>query len=94
MSRFAALTLIATHTTIPLTGEWLEAFWCPECDDVEWYHVKRLGDRDYELRRAPRELWLQATGVIHPEGNPSVGEFTRRQARAQVKVHDFGSVLS
>jgi hypothetical protein len=26
-------------------------------------------------------LWQQVSGVIHPQGNPSVGEFTRRQSR-------------
>jgi hypothetical protein len=30
---------------------------------------------------APETLWMQASGVILPTGNPSVGEFTRRQAR-------------
>ncbi|MGB0563971.1 MAG: hypothetical protein ACPGVO_19550 [Spirulinaceae cyanobacterium] len=90
LNRFSALTLIATHTTVLLTGEWLEQFWCPECEDTEWYHVKRVGDRNYELRRAPQTLWLQATGVINPAGNPSVGQFTRRQARAQGKIRDFG----
>ncbi|MEM8638643.1 MAG: hypothetical protein AAGG51_07520 [Cyanobacteria bacterium P01_G01_bin.54] len=94
LSRFAALTLVATHTTILLTGEWLEKFWCPECEDVQWYHVKRVGDRDYELHRAPQALWLQATGVINPGGNPSVSEFTRRQARAQAKMRDFAAVQS
>ena len=91
LNRFAALTLIATHTTVLLTGEWLEAFWCSECEDVQWYHVKRVGDRDYRLCRASHHLWLQATGVISPTGNPSVGEFTRRQAKSKANVYDFGA---
>lgn len=92
VNRFAALTLIANNTTVLLAGEWLEAFWCPDCEDVRWYHVKRVGDRGYELCNVPHTLWLQATGVINPGGNPSVGEFTRRQARAKARIHDFGLV--
>jgi len=41
---------------------------------------------------APKGLWEQAIGVINPGGNPSVGEFTRRQARARSGVRDFGMV--
>jgi hypothetical protein len=35
----------------------------------------------YQLSLAPAEIWQQATGVIHPHRNPSVGEFTYRQSR-------------
>lgn len=89
VNRLSALLLVATHTAVPLTGEWLEAFWCHLCQETRWYYV-RQGDRTYEVQLAPRELWMQATGVINPAGNPSVGEFTRRQARARSSVRDFG----
>ncbi|AFY40825.1 hypothetical protein [Nostoc sp. PCC 7107] len=81
VSRRNALMLIASHTTVTIEGEWLEAFWCEECQQTKWYHVQKSGDRTYKLSLAPQELWQQATGVIHPNGNPSVGEFTRRQSR-------------
>jgi hypothetical protein len=81
MSRKGALLLVATNTTVPLDGEWLEAFWCDHCQGTKWYHVRKTGDRTYELAIAPWELWQQVSGVIHPQGNPSVGEFTRRQSR-------------
>lgn len=88
MGRRIALTVIQTHTAVPIAGEWLEAFWCPQCQEIIWYHVRRCtpqnpsNQRDqYDLRPAPQPLWQQAAGVIHPEGNPSVGEFTRRLAR-------------
>ena len=55
---------------------------------MAWYHVRRYenpqsgGDKyHYELLPAPQELWRQASGVIQPGGNPSVGEFTRKAAR-------------
>ncbi|WP_414568899.1 hypothetical protein [Nostoc sp. CCY 9925] len=80
IGRQNALILVATKTAIPLEGEWLEEFWCNLCQQTKWYHVKKC-DRTYEVAIAPSELWQQASGVIHPEGNPSVGEFTKRQAR-------------
>lgn len=85
--RYALLT-VANHKTVPLDGEWLEAFWCDECQTTEWYHVRKLSDRTYDLSIAPPELWQQAVGVIQPGGNPSVSEFTRRQAR----MVQFGGV--
>lgn len=81
VARRNALLAVASRTTILLTGEWLEAFWCDECQSRNWYHVQRLGNNHYEAAIAPPELWLHATGVIHPNGNPSVGEFTRRSAK-------------
>ncbi|MDJ0704403.1 MAG: hypothetical protein QNJ46_14055 [Leptolyngbyaceae cyanobacterium MO_188.B28] len=88
MKRLSALTLIQSYTAIPLTGEWLEDFWCQECQETTWYHVCRYenpqlqgGKYHYKLSPAPESLWRQASGVIQPGGNPSVGEFTRRAAR-------------
>jgi hypothetical protein len=81
VGRRTALLLMATHTTLPLTGEWLEAFWCEHCQQTAWYYVKRLETSAYEVQLAPAELWQQVGGVSHPQGNPSVGEFTRRAAR-------------
>jgi hypothetical protein len=81
IGRRTALLLISTNTTVPLDGEWLEAFWCDHCQQTEWYHVKRIDNRHYEIKPAPAELWHQVQGVIHPQGNPSVGEFTRKAAR-------------
>ncbi|MGA1474792.1 MAG: hypothetical protein ACO4AI_06435 [Prochlorothrix sp.] len=80
MGRKPAYLLIATYGTIPLKGEWLERFWCKACDDMKWYHV-RLKDKTYTLSLAPPELWKQATGVLNPEGNPTVSEFTRKASR-------------
>ncbi|MBW4644894.1 MAG: hypothetical protein KME23_18200 [Goleter apudmare HA4340-LM2] len=81
MSRRSALMLVANKTTVPLEGEWLEAFWCDRCQQTKWYHVCKGSDRTYKLTAAPQELWQQVTGVIDPQGNPTVGEFTRRHAR-------------
>lgn len=81
MGRKDALLLVASRTAVPLEGEWLESFWCAECQETRWYHVCRKEGGVYSLAIAPPELWQQVSGVIHPQGNPSVGEFTRKCAR-------------
>ncbi|WP_138506406.1 hypothetical protein [Nostoc sp. PA-18-2419] len=81
MSRRNALMLVATQTAVPIEGEWLEAFWSEECQQTTWYHIRKCGDRSYEILVAPQELWEQVTGVIDSLGNPSVGEFTRKSAK-------------
>ena len=81
MGRQRSLLLIATHTAVQLESEWLEAFWCEQCQQRKWYHIHKVGDRQYKVAVASPELWRQAEGMIHPDGNPSVSEFTRRHAR-------------
>lgn len=81
ISRKNALFLLATRTAVPITGEWVEAFWCEECQQTKWYHVRKGEDRTFTVAIAPRDLWQYVTGAIDPEGNPSVGQFTRRNSR-------------
>lgn len=88
MKRLSALLVVQTYTAVPLTGEWLEAFWCADCQATTWYHIRRYdnlhmkgGKYRYEVLPAPEELWHQVSGVIQPGGNPSVSEFTRKAAR-------------
>lgn len=86
MKRLSALMLIKSCTAVSLSGEWLEEFWCPQCQKKSWYHVRKF-DRPqrqcgYELLPAPEALWQQVSGVIQPGGNPSVSEFSRRAARS------------
>jgi hypothetical protein len=81
MGRVAARNSIEFHTTVSMTGEWLEAFWCDCCQSTSWYYVCKIDNRTYDISLAPDELWQRVTGVVHPNGNPSVGEFTRREAR-------------
>lgn len=74
--------LSAYNHILPLTDEWLECFWCDCCQNSSWWHVKRHDATGYSLSPVPRELWEQASGVIRAEGNPTVSDFSRRQARA------------
>jgi hypothetical protein len=91
VNRRSALMLMATKTTVSIEGEWLESFWCEECQEVQWYHVRKVDERTYQIKPAPRELWQQVTGVVTVDGNPSVGEFTRRQSRlmGHQSIKDF-----
>ncbi|MEA5503477.1 hypothetical protein VB735_10210 [Halotia wernerae UHCC 0503] len=81
MSRRNALMLVATQTAVLIESEWLEAFWCVECQQKKWYHIRKSDELTYEISLASQELWQQVTGVVDPRGNPSVGEFTRRSSR-------------
>ncbi|WP_404786673.1 hypothetical protein [Altericista sp. CCNU0014] len=81
VNRLSSQLLISTNTTVSLPGEWLEAFWCEQCQESRWYYVQKTGDRSYEISLAPEAFWRQVSGVIDPKGNPSVGEFTRTQSR-------------
>jgi hypothetical protein len=100
ISRRNALMLVANQSAVLLPNEWLEAFWCEECQGSRWYHVrKKEGENSsraatYDLSIAPPELWQQASGLIDPRGNASVGEFTRRQARmsSDRQIKDFSFV--
>ncbi|NJM19369.1 MAG: hypothetical protein HC815_20125 [Richelia sp. RM1_1_1] len=80
IKRQSAMILINSKTTVAIENEWLEAFWCEDCQESKWFHVRRNGST-YDVRVAPSELWLQVSGVLHPHGNPSVGEFTLKHAR-------------
>lgn len=82
MSKRKSRTVISSHKAVSLPGEWLEAFWCKDCQSRIWYHVCRDSTGKYAVSLAPRELWQQVSGVKSDRGNPSVGEFTLQQARA------------
>jgi organic radical activating enzyme len=94
MSRKASVRVMASYTTVPLAGEWLEAFWCQECQRNEWYWVTQSKARTYELSTIPEDLWQQAQGVILSGGNPTVSEFTRRQSRqiSYQGIRDFAII--
>lgn len=80
MGKKSAMLAFTTRTTIPIEGEWLEAFWCDHCQETRWYHVCKQEKNQYSVAIAPNQLWQQATGALNTEGNPSVSEFTRRNA--------------
>ncbi|UAJ72888.1 hypothetical protein IQE94_00505 [Synechocystis sp. PCC 7339] len=74
-----ASLVLGDRPTVSLTGEWLEEFWCPECQSKQWYYVSKEANI-YIVTPAPRSLWKTATGVIDPKGNPSVSQYTKTNA--------------
>lgn len=74
-----ASLILGDRQTVGLAGEWLEEFWCPECQSKQWYYVRKQ-DNIYAVTPAPRSLWETATGVIDPKGNPSVSQYTKTNA--------------
>jgi hypothetical protein len=80
ISKRSAQFLLAYQNTVVINGEWIEAFWCDQCQQTNWYHVQKE-ERTYRLSVAPAHLWQQAIGVLPINGNPSVSQFTKTQAR-------------
>ncbi|MBE9194597.1 hypothetical protein IQ219_04530 [Synechocystis sp. LEGE 06083] len=74
-----ASLVLGDRPTVSLTGEWLEEFWCPECQSKQWYYVRKEANI-YVVTPAPRSLWQTATGVIDPKGNTSVSQYTKTNA--------------
>ena len=64
-----------------LTNEWLEELFCPACGHSRWCHVIKHDRILHSVRWAPRELWQQVANVDPAVANPTVGAFTRREAR-------------
>jgi hypothetical protein len=77
-----ARLVIQAYPVLVLSTEWLEELFCPQCGGSRWCHVTKHNRVEHTVRWAPRELWEQVAHVdpVHP--NPSVSEFSRRQARS------------
>ncbi|MFQ3612608.1 MAG: hypothetical protein SNJ68_02690 [Cyanobacteriota bacterium] len=73
--------VMSAYKVVPLVGEWIEEFWCSECQESKWYHIRKIGERNYEVRVAKDDLWQNASKVVNPHQNPSVSEYTFRVSR-------------
>jgi hypothetical protein len=83
-----AKLVIQAYPVLVLSNEWLEQLWCPECGESRWCHVTRHDRIRHTVRWAPRDLWQQVAHVDPANPNPSVSEFTRREARRQGRRAD------
>lgn len=45
-----------TCVSVPIKEEWLEAFWCPQCQKKNWYYVRQLDDGTYDVRSYPQGI--------------------------------------
>jgi hypothetical protein len=76
-----ARLVIQAYPVLVISSEWLEELFCPQCGCSRWHHVIRQEDGSLNLRWAERELWQQVAHVDPLQPNPTVSEYTRRQAR-------------
>jgi hypothetical protein len=76
-----AKLVINAYPVLVLSSEWLEEIYCASCGQKRWYHLTKAPDGTISLRLAPRDLWRQVAHVDPIVANPTVGEFTRREAR-------------
>lgn len=75
---------------VGLENLWLEAFWCPECQQTDWYQVKKC-TQGYVLAAVPPQLWKQAGSTCDPSrGNPSVSVFTLRISKGPAPAREDG----
>ena len=81
MAAGKAKLVINAYPVLVLSSEWLEELYCASCGQKHWYHLTKAPDGAISLRLAPRDLWRQVAHVDPIVPNPTVGEFTRREAR-------------
>ena len=76
-----AQLIINAYPVLVLSNEWLEELYCPKCGRLEWCHVTKHDRVLHTVRWAPRELWEQVAHVDPMVANPSVSQYTRREAQ-------------
>ena len=76
-----AQLIINAYPVLVLSNEWLEELFCPECGSSRWCHVIKHDRIEHTVLWAPRELWEQVAHVDPSVANPTVSEYTRREAR-------------
>ena len=76
-----AQLIINAYPVLVLSNEWLEELFCPVCGTSRWCHVIKHDRIEHTVRWAPRELWEQVAHVDPSVANPTVSEYTRREAR-------------
>ena len=81
MPAATAKLLISAYPVYTLSNEWLEELFCPKCGMARWCHLVRHNRVEHTVRWAPRELWEQVAHVDPLRANPSISDFSRREAR-------------
>ena len=84
-----AQRIINAYPVLVLSNEWLEELFCPQCGTSRWCHVTKHDTVEHNVRWAERSLWEQVAHVDPCVANPTVSEFSRREARRnQIKRAD------
>ncbi len=81
MAAKTARLVIQAHPVLVLNNEWLEELFCPQCGGSRWCHITKHDRVEHSVRWAPRHLWEQVAHVDPIAANPTVSQFTRREAR-------------
>ena len=81
MAAKTARLVIQAHPVLVLSNEWLEELFCPQCGGSRWCHITKHDRVEHSVRWAPRHLWEQVAHVDPIAANPTVSQFTRREAR-------------
>lgn len=81
MAARKARLVIQAYPVLVLSNEWLENLYCRCCEQLRWCHVVRQPDGSHQVSWASRDLWQQVAHVDPSTVNPSVSEFSRREAR-------------
>ena len=76
-----AQLIINAYPVLVLSNELLEELFCPKCGHSRWCHVTKHDTSVHTVRCAPRELWEQVAHLYPTAANPTVSEYTRRNAR-------------
>ena len=89
MPHKTAQFVIQAYPVLVLSNEWLEELFCPQCGSSRWCHITRVDRVVHQVRWAPRELWQQVAHVDPTNPNPSVSEYSRRNARRTPSRHRY-----
>ena len=76
-----AKLVINAYKVLVLSNEWLEELFCPECGRNRWCHITKHDKIAYTVQWAAKDLWKQVANVDITGGNPTVSEYTKRNAR-------------
>ena len=90
MNAKKAKLIINAYPVLVLSNEWLEELFCPECGSSRWFHVIKHDTVLHTVRWAPRDLWEQVAHVDPTAANPTVSEYTRRNARRHSNKREDG----
>ena len=80
MSDKKAKLIINAYPVLVLSNEWLEELYCVKCQLLQWYYIVKHDKNCYSVSLAKRELWSQVAHVDISEGNPTVSQYTKRNA--------------
>jgi hypothetical protein len=80
MPAHKANLVIKAYPVLVLSNEWLEELYCSSCGQKNWYHLLKTAEGTINLKIAHRSLWSMVGNVDPIVPNPTVSEFTRREA--------------